>query len=368
MTMHKAKGLEFPVVFLPYLHKGRSNEFPILSYTREHGLGVKWRDPTTNDGLSDCVREANKRIENGARLAEENRLLYVGMTRAMEHLVLSWTSVRRARESSATLIAAAFSDEAAGIYVTNVDQAPEPVERDLALAEADVVVTVDAAKPGDLHDSAISVTDISRFLESPRDYYLQRYLRREAKPRRLMDLEEGDIEDDHSVLDASELGMEVHALLAGAKVDSPSEEALALAGVFQRSELGRQATQARSVFHEWDFVMEVSGVVVRGQVDLWFHAGKDVIIVDYKTDRIRAPIDDEKVRGYALQVQVYAEAIERATGRRPTRGVLHFLRRDVVYEVDVSPLARASALDMVRELKEAQQTLSFSRVNGPLSG
>jgi DNA helicase II / ATP-dependent DNA helicase PcrA len=58
LTYHRAKGLEFEVVFLPRLEEG---ELPF------------------------------KRSRRGEALAEERRLLYVGMTRAKRHLELTWS-------------------------------------------------------------------------------------------------------------------------------------------------------------------------------------------------------------------------------------------------------------------------------------
>lgn len=63
MTLHAAKGLEFPLVFLA--------------------------------GMEEGVFPAKKSIEEPGRLEEERRLCYVGMTRAMEKLVLSYAEVRR---------------------------------------------------------------------------------------------------------------------------------------------------------------------------------------------------------------------------------------------------------------------------------
>lgn len=372
MTMHKAKGLEFPVVFLPYLHKGRSNDFPVLSYTAQYGLGIKWREPGGSGSLSDCIREANKAIDREARDAEENRLLYVGMTRAQEHLVLSWTYTERVRASCwAALLSTAFGldlkSQAAStdhIRLHIAAGAPAPLEREQQAATAPSVPVLDRVASAELHESAISVTDVSRFLECPRKYFINRYLRWDTRPRTLREIEEEDLDEIADSIDASELGTQVHALLAGVPVDDPAPEALQLAERFRGSDLGRMVAAARHVEREWDFVMDVDGVVVRGQVDLWFEAGRDLVIVDYKTDRVKSPVDPASVRGYALQIQIYAEAIRRATGKPATRGLLHFLRTGDQVEVDVSPLARSAALGTVRDLVQAQQRLDFGQRKG----
>ena len=64
MTLHSAKGLEFPLVFI---------------------VGME-------DGLFPHQRSVN---EAGGRLEEERRLCYVGMTRAREQLCLTYAEVRR---------------------------------------------------------------------------------------------------------------------------------------------------------------------------------------------------------------------------------------------------------------------------------
>jgi DNA helicase-2/ATP-dependent DNA helicase PcrA len=80
MTLHSAKGLEFPLVFLAGMEDGL---FP-------HQRSVQ---------------------ESGGRLEEERRLCYVGMTRAREQLYLSYAEVRRMHGSESHSRPSRFIDE-----------------------------------------------------------------------------------------------------------------------------------------------------------------------------------------------------------------------------------------------------------------
>ena len=63
MTMHNAKGLEFPVVFLA--------------------------------GMEDGLFPHSRSVDSEEAMEEERRLCYVGMTRAEKRLILSWAKWRR---------------------------------------------------------------------------------------------------------------------------------------------------------------------------------------------------------------------------------------------------------------------------------
>ena len=90
LTVHAAKGLEFPVVFVPDLGRGEGAEHaPVTSHAAD-GLGLQAASEATpfadvKPWAFRTIRERNAERER----AEEDRLLYVAMTRAEEHLVLS---------------------------------------------------------------------------------------------------------------------------------------------------------------------------------------------------------------------------------------------------------------------------------------
>ena len=106
-------------------------------------------------------------------------------------------------------------------------------------------------------------------------------------------------------------------------------------------------------------MFETDDVIVRGQIDLWFEDGFEeaweLVIVDYKTDR-----DESGGEGYALQLRLYALALERHAGRRPDRAVLYYLRSNRIVEISLTDADLAAAQNVVRELKQAQDQLAVS--------
>ena len=160
-------------------------------------------------------------------------------------------------------------------------------------------------------------------------------------------------------LSAADLGSQVHALLAGNPSGDIAPEARRLAEVFLQSPLGRRAARATRIAREFDFVMALEDLVVSGQVDLWFEEGGELVVADYKTDDVTAAEARHRARDYALQLRLYALAVERVAGRAPDRAFVHFLRPNVVVEVDLTPTLIESPEQTVRDFQEAQSKLDF---------
>jgi ATP-dependent helicase/nuclease subunit A len=93
LTIHKAKGLEFPIVVLPGLHQGsgRDRELPVVTFDWSSGTYGLSLGGMHNFGAV-LVHEKRKVREE----AERRRVLYVGMTRAKDMLVLSGGATGRA--------------------------------------------------------------------------------------------------------------------------------------------------------------------------------------------------------------------------------------------------------------------------------
>ncbi len=332
MTIHAAKGLEFPVVFVSGLHKGPNRSHPALLFSSTEGLGVKWRNPITGDGASDPMHRRLKEQVTAREAGEADRLLYVAMTRAEQRLILTHVEQKRNVSDWVKLAKAALPE---ALVATDPPAAPQlanetQMEED-ALLPAPVVT--------DQYDSTASVTSVALFAACPRRYYLSRYLGLEAEP-------------DGPGTGAIATGLNVHAVLAGQPAASP--EVQKLADNFTNSEWGQRAARAQRVQREFDFLFACDDMILRGQIDLWFEEAGELVLVDYKTDR-----DESSAENYALQLRLYALGLEPYAGRVPDRAILFYVRSGRVIEVSLSGEHLENARGRIGELRAAQERLEF---------
>ena len=97
LSVHKSKGLEFPVVFLAELESGfnkRDIQADCLA-NEDDTLGLQIIDHQSNSKLSSIAHEVIAEQKLSAALAEEMRILYVATTRARERLILTASHKRR---------------------------------------------------------------------------------------------------------------------------------------------------------------------------------------------------------------------------------------------------------------------------------
>ena len=360
MTIHAAKGLEFPVVCVADLaHSSNTTESPLLTDGRRVGLRLVNTDRERVDALAYDELRAERRQ---AAAAEEERIIYVAMTRARDRLILSGAArfASWPRDAAAPIswlgpalvenLPALVANAAAGVHTVEgtggvpvrvtllsapaIDQIlgppvparevpparpreAEPGEQlTLEFATAARMPAALAAPPPTLSYSALA--DYERCAYR---YHLQRVL---------------GLPDEATGLageDAAARGSAVHALLERLDFAHPvlggDDEVALLAGAFARSPLCARLAAARQVRREAAFAFVLGDGLLRGFLDVAaVEADGTILIVDYKSDRVA---DDEDLaahveRDYAIQRQVYALAALSAGA--PAVEVAHcFLRR-----------------------------------------
>lgn len=93
MSIHKSKGLEFPVVFVCGMGK-QFNEQDLNSnmiFHPEFGIGLKWFDCEKRTKANTLIHQIFAMEAKKENLGEELRVLYVALTRAKEKLILAGT-------------------------------------------------------------------------------------------------------------------------------------------------------------------------------------------------------------------------------------------------------------------------------------
>ncbi|WP_321476258.1 UvrD-helicase domain-containing protein [uncultured Paludibaculum sp.] len=357
MSIHSAKGLEFPVVVVAAMQKGTPNFSEPLAWTPQTGLGLRWRLPDGKTTEPDPALAACISLTSERERAEADRLLYVAMTRAEERLILSWTQPGRGVppwvlqietglqiEWPSDVNVAAETDTVRLIRHSGQPEEMEPPMLEGALAEAvEVAPQAESNQPS----ATLAVTSLAVFADCPRRYFLQ-FLAGWPQPIAAGDTGGG-----------AALGTEVHELLSGVKTEA-SPEAAALAEVFLQSDLAQRVQQANRVEREFDFLVELDGVLLRGQVDLWFEHNGRVVIVDYKTDRV---LDEARLATYALQLGFYAHALRQMLGRPVDEAWLFSLRDGTAHAVTLGTWEERLA--DLRALSEAEISGQFPLREAP---
>ncbi|UYK80872.1 exodeoxyribonuclease V subunit beta [Xanthomonas sacchari] len=132
VTLHKSKGLEYPLVFLPYAGIGRSERSPgrhCVVPAPQGGRQLQWNTGRSG-GESDLAWDTAEAAWKQEQRAEDARLLYVGLTRA-EHAL--WIATGAFPQHERTALAPMLRDldalqAAAGAGAVALDTTPPPAQ------------------------------------------------------------------------------------------------------------------------------------------------------------------------------------------------------------------------------------------------
>jgi exodeoxyribonuclease V beta subunit len=157
LTIHRSKGLEFPVVYLPFLWESGYTPPGEPVFFHDHEAG----DRRTIDVASDGAQfRAHEQQYIGERRGEDLRLAYVGLTRARHQAVIWWAGSKDGRNSPLSRLL--FSRDADGNvapYGTHTPTDAAAIERFQALAaEAPGQISVERStlRPPSHWSSALS--------------------------------------------------------------------------------------------------------------------------------------------------------------------------------------------------------------------
>jgi len=330
LTYHKAKGLEFSVVFLVGLVADR---FP----GRERRDALELPDELRRDPLA---------AGDDHHVAEERRLFYVGMTRAKEELVLSWAQDYGGRRSRAV---SQFVTEALDLPPATPAEVIRPgVLEQLARHAGSPRDHAPVAPRPAIGDRPLSLSygQVHDYLECPAKYRYGHVVRiptpvshqmvygralhaaAQAYHRRQLAGRPMTLDELHAALDAA---WESVGFLT--REHEEARRAAAHEAVTRFWE-DQQRDPARPTAIEQDFTVAFGRDRIRGRYD---RVDRDedgrVVITDYKSSDVRDLATANRRARESLQLGIYALAHEAQHGTLPDELALHFLETGIVGRV-----------------------------------
>jgi ATP-dependent exoDNAse (exonuclease V) beta subunit len=361
LTVHGAKGLEFPITIVSGM----------TTRAQARVAGVQLRFPHDRDtyALRISKRVTTEEFERYAPIDEQMdfheklRLLYVAMTRARDHLVVSVHRPAKEPASDRTTWTHAQLVWAAAADVDGWERfSAAPVDTRPLVSTAPVVAP--AAAPPAWAEWHRTLDDARAAASRPRVRSATALAREASEAADDPGLGKGprdlDLPPWNKGRYGTALGRAVHAVLqtvdlaTGDGIDAAAAAQAAAEGIVGREDAvaarARVATTSRvvreAVAHgfrrEMYVASPVEGVTLEGYVDLVYRRPDGLVIVDYKTDAWRDERDlDAKLARYRLQGASYAMALEQATGEPVAECVFVFLGGDDARERVVSDLPDA---------------------------
>jgi len=357
LTVHKAKGLEFPVVFLVGL---TADKFP----SRSRKEPIELPDPLVKDRIP----------EGDVHLQEERRLFYVAMTRAQEELCL--TSARdygtpRPKKVSPFVLEAldlpraeeaafkASAVEVIGRFAPVTDDRGPGTDDRLPPMDPDEVLTLSHIAIDDYQTCPLKYKYIHVLRVPIREHHtviygkalhdaVQEYFRRKMRGQKVT------VEELWAVFEGS--------WMSRGFLSREHEE--------QRLEAGRQTLhrfwereesavgKPTHVEREFGFALGRDRVIGRwDRVDV---QGDEVVIIDYKSSDVRQAKEATRRAKESLQLSIYALAYQQMYGVIPDRVELHFLESGLSGVAKKTEGDLEKTVEVIKEVAAGVRTHDFS--------
>lgn len=382
MTIHKSKGLEFPVVFLAGCGKKFNLKERVIPIHKDWGIGLDEINPDENYKIGTPAKTVVKAANRAESISEEERKLYVAMTRAKEKLIVcgvintkskkvtdyeeKWDALLPTRESvmepESVCEAECFFDWIAPVarfdegwiyhfvpYNMYFDECSDEKAQKIVydpvldisefcykkkgLMSVPSKVSVTALKNGIFTQKETDIVPHPQFMgtgKSPTDRgnalhkVMQKFV-----PEENMNLNSVKEKIEAMVRNGS-ITLEEAELAEGEKILA-----------FYETELGKRVIQSGNAVREAPFETDIplslfeefsereEKILLQGIIDCYFEENSEIILIDYKSDFYNST---EEVREkYENQLNWYAYAIEKITGKKVFEKYLYlFHGNDVV--------------------------------------
>lgn len=361
MSVHQAKGLEFPLVVLGdagYESRGQDT----LLFDEQAGLLLKPKDEDKQEPALFVLAEAH---EKALAAAEEKRLLYVAMTRAEQMVLVSGvmglnkegkpklTGWLKAMGPVVGLTEMTFPDvdpDADNVHEIPLQVGSSPLRLVLYEGQAPSTTALVATAPSEVPLTPFVLPMLLEPLgNAAATHPNEEHPKEAAQPQRVWQVVPTALRPEAP---AWVVGSLVHAALAlwrfpddafaawclarakeygltdTAQLRDAVEKTKKLLGRFRGHPLYGEMNNAERRFAEVPYVLSQNGQTERGIIDVLYYHNNQWTVVDYKTDELPDEAGVARLlveKDYREQLERYAVAVEKLVGTRP-RLLLCFLQ------------------------------------------
>ena len=387
MSIHKSKGLEFPICFICGMNKkfNTKDASDAIITDVDRGIAVDIIDQVKRTKKKSMFKASLSIKKRNEVLAEELRLFYVAMTRAKEKLIMTAVCKDYDPEDEISLQNARtyldlYTYANRQCKIESIDLTENTVA-DLINEEIEKNITEEINREKInkylAQDNTIPVDILSR-MEYKYPYFDDKSglkVSVSELKRRSMIIKEDDSKEDNDI--TTDLITESEKIIPkfikqDEKVFSPALRGTAIHRVFElwdyslntdkesvekfietvykdkrletdlyelvntslverfvNSDIAirmRQADKNGSLRREQPFVIEdkESGMLIQGIIDAYFVEDNEIVVVDYKTDNVKC--GDELIKKYQVQLNYYGTALNMLTGMNVKEKVIYSTR------------------------------------------
>ncbi|ACC98836.1 UvrD/REP helicase [Elusimicrobium minutum Pei191] len=338
MTIHKSKGLEFPVVFLADMFRQESvkqNKYSYSWFYDMHGLRA---GPYADANLA--FLEVQQLWHSKS---EEARILYVALTRAKEKLFILGNNTETKKTPARHLRNAGLWPELVTVKELPNDKLTHPLQLEyFPYAEPDQFIYKINFTP---EDGGVLKNAGEWFNRWAKRSEIYEKIKEEALFISPSSLNKHEAVFAGSSDNAALLGTLCHKMLENydfKTVITPEQTAASAASLqiedndiikeaaeiinnFTVSEVCKKLASMRVLAREMPFTYFEEGKIISGTVDVIVEQEGEIFVLDYKTDKTPDPSK------YALQLGAYKRAVKKIMGNEGVKSGLVFLRTSQLY-------------------------------------
>ena len=391
MSIHAAKGLEYPVIVIADMGRQKRAGFgsPYLLHDPAFCLVCKVRDEM-GDWQKPAGYAWGEWLYERMDEAERKRLLYVGCTRAADLLILSGQVGNRDTWLSEAM--AVWGMEGDGpeeesldfdgfaIQVFRPNTPPEMGERagesDMVSPGVSTLPPLALPLPVQRQRLPIAVTHIEQMLAQ--DENERRSLRpaiwnheRTAQPKRAPGYLVGNMVHralaDWQCLEASqaevlqvlENSARREGVFTDALVDAVRRSYQILMNLTKHA-LYRSIQQAQRRYHEIPFTQTISAGTLHGVIDLLYQdQHDDWHLLDWKTEWSPKAKIEENAQGHLMQMAAYVKAIQQSMGIHPSVSLCFMVPHVVIYPISTDVLANVDYTGFTKTMNATRNSIRY---------